>query len=138
MTDLQAAELIEKYFKAHWPNWSFPNEETEVWIRKLRKYDFEKAKYAINKFYLAQTKQGKPPPGRLLAYLRQNALSKTDNKKTEIVKLFQICRPDGRRRWFPFSGPKGTPKSVVENHASRVLEDANRKSEGHYIQWFIE
>ena len=48
MTDEQAYEIIEKVFKAHWPNWRFEEEETLVWIKTLRRFDFNKAKAAIN------------------------------------------------------------------------------------------
>ena len=34
MTELQAAEIIEQVFKAHWSTWKFPIEETRFWIAR--------------------------------------------------------------------------------------------------------
>ena len=136
MTDQQAIDLIA-VFQAHWHTWQFSAEETSVWIQRLRRFDFSKAKHAVNNFYMDQTKQGKPAPGSLLAAIRRAATVKADLEGCEMVQLFEICRADGRRRFYPFSGPAGTPRAAIEAHAQAIAERCNRKESGHYINYFV-
>jgi hypothetical protein len=64
MMDEYATRIIDQVLKAHWPNWTCDGEETLLWVRELRKYDCGLAKTAINNFYMARTKQGKPAPAQ--------------------------------------------------------------------------
>jgi len=97
MTDAEAVNLIETVFVAHWPNWIFSPEETAVWVANLRRYDFAKAKAAINNFYMSQTRQGKPAPGQLLMALRKNARIHSEKRINEPVRLFEIIA-EGKNR----------------------------------------
>jgi len=115
MTDLQAAELIEKVFKTHWHTWRFEVEETAVWVKHLRKYDYARAKTAINNFYMAQTRQGKPAPGSLLAALREHATIKTEAGDNEPVCIFEITKAGKKRGYKFFANPNKMPaKEQIE------------------------
>jgi len=133
MNDLQANEIIDKTLNSHWPTWTFPPEETKVWVRELRKYDYIRAKSAIDNFYMAQTKQGKPAPGAIRAALRANALENRDQQQGKRTgPLFGICRADGRLRWRKFSGDLNMPRQEVENMAGKFCRYANQLEAGHY------
>ena len=97
MTESEAMEFIEKILKSHWPNWTFSGEETLVWIRELRKYNYNLAKVAVNNFYMSQTKQGKPAPAHLLMALTKNARVQQQKQSNEPVLLFEIIK-EGRKR----------------------------------------
>lgn len=125
MTDTQAIELIETVFAAHWPNWTFSEEETAVWIQHLRRYDFARAKQAINNYYMAQTRQGKPAPGNLLNALRKNAAIYSERTVNEPVKLFEIIAEGRERGQGFFATPPLPADQVIEDTAERYREKFN-------------
>jgi len=136
MNDLQAVELIEDVFRVHWPNWNFPLEEAAVWVKELRRYDYDRAKTAINTFYMAQTKQGKPPPASLKAALR-NSIERKDQKEGELTgPLFGIKRADGRLRWHKFTGNLNMAQQDIEAMALKFCRYANLLETGHYIEYY--
>ena len=133
MTDLQAAEIIEQVFKAHWPNWIFSIEETKVWVRQLRYYDFMLAKTAINNFYMAQTRQGKPAPGALIAALRNKARaqdqSAMNNGPVLICEILREGKPRGER----FFGKYLPPNEVCEKMSDKLREKFDNLYGGNHI-----
>ena len=135
MTDLQAAELIEKVFKTHWHTWRFEVEETAVWVKHLRKYDYARAKTAINNFYMAQTRQGKPAPGSLLASLREHATIKTEAGDNEPVCIFEITKAGKKRGYKFFANPNKMPaKEQIEKMAETMRTNFNNMyGDGHIV-----
>ena len=125
MTDIQAIELIETVFAAHWPNWSFTPDETEVWVKNLRRYDFVRAKTAINNYYMSQTRQGKPAPGNLLNALRKNAATHLDRKANEPIKLFEIITEGKERGQGFFATPPLPAEQEIEDSAERYRKNFN-------------
>ena len=123
MTELQAAEMIETVFQAHWPNWSFPVEEMKTWVNVLRRYDFIQARTAINNFYITQTRQGKPPPAVLIAVLNKNARAQGQKAKSnDPVLIFEILK-EGKPRGQRFFG-KNMPQNEVCEKASEALRES--------------
>ena len=136
MTDQQASELIETVFKAHWPNWEFSIVETQEWVKELRRYDYGLAKAAINNFYMAQTKQGKPAPGVLIAELKAKAIVRQDRGKDErLGPLFGIYKADGNLRWRKYVGDLDMPRPEIEALALKFCRYANSIEVGHYIEY---
>ena len=133
MTDLQAAEIIEQVFKAHWPNWIFSIEETKVWVRQLRHYDYNLAKTAINNFYMAQTRQGKPAPGALIAALRNKARAQDQKtKNNDPVLICEILR-EGKPKGQRFYGKHLPPNEVCEKTADKLRENFDNLYGGNHI-----
>ncbi len=133
MTELQASELIETVFQAHWPNWSFPVEETKVWVSCLRRYDFIQAKTAINNFYMAQTRQGKPPPAVLIAVLNKSARAQEQKAKNkDPVLIFEILK-EGKPRGQKFFGKHMPQNEICEKESERVRENFDNLYSGNHI-----
>ncbi|MBE3088569.1 MAG: hypothetical protein IMZ61_14100 [Planctomycetes bacterium] len=137
MTELQAIEIIENVFKTHWHTWKFPIDETKFWMERLIKYDYSLAVKAIDRVYESQGQQQKPAPSSILGALRRHATIKSEADRNECIRLFEVCRADGRRRFFPFSGPVGTTVREIEAHALQVCRACNKKEPGHYINYFV-
>ena len=133
---MEAANIIEDVFKAHWSTWKFPLNETKFWMERLVKFDHKLAVDAIDKLYEQQEHQRKPAPAAVLGALRRHATIKTDNPR-EVVPLYEIIRPDGRRKFFPFCGPKDAPIEAIEEEALRIVKECNKKEQGHYINYFV-
>lgn len=133
MNDLQAAEIIEKVFKAHWPNWNFDVEETAVWVHELRKYDYGRAKSVINNFYMAQTKQGKPAPAHLRRALRNNARIQQKKQSNEPVLLFEIIKEGRERGQFFSQNPPLPADQEIEEYAERGRKAFNNMYGGNHI-----
>lgn len=136
MTDMDATRLIDEVIRVHWPNWNFPSEEAAVWVKELRRYDYDRAKTTINNFYMAQTKQGKPPPASLIAALRNKAREKQCGSSKKIGPLFGICRADGRLRWHKFVGNLNMAQQEIEVMALNFCRKANLIESGHYIEYY--
>jgi hypothetical protein len=134
MTREDAVRLIENVFKAHWTNWRFDDEETAVWIKELCKYEYERAKTAINNFYMAQTKQGKPPPAQIRLVLRKYAQIEKQKQSNEPVKLFEIVR-EGKLRGYSFFKNLPLPADQeIEDYAEKVRKDCDATYGGkHYV-----
>ena len=122
MTDEQAYEIIEKVFKAHWPNWRFEEEETLVWIKTLRRFDFNKAKAAINNLYMSWEKQGKPPAAKIKNALRSTVESKQSNGP---IILYEIIRK-GKKHGMRFCANSIPPIDELEREAGEKLERCNQ------------
>jgi hypothetical protein len=137
MTELQAIEIIDGVFKAHWSTWKFPVHETKFWMERLIRFDYSLAVKAIDKLYENQDQQRKPAPASILVALRRHATIKSDEERKECIPLFEVCRADGRRRFFPFSGPAGTTIREIEAYALQVCRACNKKEPGHYINYFV-
>ena len=137
MTELQAIEIIDSVFKAHWTTWKFPVNETKFWMERLVKFDYSLAVKAIDNLYESQDQQRKPAPASILGALRRNAAIKSDENHNECIPLFEICRADGRRRFFPFSGSAGTTVREIEGYALQICRAYNKKEPGHYINYFV-
>lgn len=137
MTNEEAIMIIEKVIQAHWPNWKFAVEETAVWVQRLRNYDYNRAKTAINNFYMRQTRQGKPPPANLLMALRKNArLPEQTEKTNEPVPLFEIIKKDRKRgqRFFWYLKKQKPDNQVIEDYSERQRKNFNNLYGGeHYV-----
>jgi len=135
MSDEDATRIIDQVLKAHWPNWNFNGEETLVWIRELRKYDYELAKIAINNFYLAQTKQGKPAPAHLLAALNRTARKqqKRESEINEPVLLFEIISEYRTRGQRFFCNPPKPADPEIEAYSERCRQAFNAMYGGNHI-----
>jgi len=137
VTELQAIDIIDSVFKAHWTTWKFPVNETKFWMRRLIRFDYDLAVKAIDNLYESQDQQRKPAPASILRALRRHATIKGGEDRIECIKLFVICQSDGRRRFFPFSGPAGTTAREIEGHALQVCRACNKKDPGHFINYFV-
>jgi hypothetical protein len=136
MSDEDATRIIDQVLKAHWPNWTFNGKETLVWIRELRKYNYEMAKAAINNFYMAQTKQGKPAPAHLLMALRKYARirqEKEEGQSREPVLLFEIIKEGRERGQRFFSNPSKPSDQEIEEYSERGRKAFNSLYGGNHI-----
>ena len=137
MTDLQASEIIDTVFKAHWQNWTFSIIETQEWVRTLRRFDFIRSKAAISEFYMAQTKQGKPAPGALIAAIRAKATIRDERPLVDRTgPLFGIRRADGRLRWNKFCGNLDMAQQEIEVMALKFTRYANLLEPNHYYELY--
>ncbi|MFX0194594.1 MAG: hypothetical protein ACFFCW_00605 [Candidatus Hodarchaeota archaeon] len=134
MTDEDATIIIEQVLKAHWPNWIFNHEEIVVWVKELRKYDYNLAKTAVNNFYMQQIKQGKPAPAHLRMALRKNARAQKEKQNNEPILLFEIIK-EGRERGQRFFCNQPKPaEQEIENYSERVRKLFNAMYRGnHYV-----
>lgn len=137
MSDDQAKKIIDEVLKAHWPNWNFSGEELVVWLRELRKFDFDSAREAINKLYISWEKERYPKMAHIMRAIRNHAGEKTNTGGQR--KLFGIFRQDGRRRYCDFWGPAKTPVQEIEKRARFICERANEEhGQGHYYQVYSD
>ena len=135
MTDMEASDIIETVMKAHWPKWEFRGQELKVWIEELRKFDYETAKYAINELYKVWESTRYPKLPIIMGNIRKLSRAKKQSEKRD-VPLYEILRPDGRRRWAAFVGDANTPRAEVEKDAGIKRDTANRThGDGHIIQY---
>ena len=136
MTDEDANDIIENVMKAHWPKWEFAGQELRVWIEELRKFDYETAKTAINELYKAWESPRYPKMPIVIGNIRK--LAKLQRRaESRLVQLFTICKQDGKRRWFPFTGDANAPREEVTKRAEFLAAEANRlwPEEKHIIHY---
>ncbi len=136
MSDEQANKIINEVMKPHWPSWEFKGQELFVWIRELRKFDYETAKEAINDLYVNWESNRYPKMPHIMASIR--GLSKTRKQANKrLVALFVITKQNGVQRWFPFVGDANTPREDVERRAEALRQEANRlyQDEQHIIHY---
>ena len=137
MNDNQANDIIENVMKAHWPNWVFKGQELFVWMKELRKFDYETAKEAINDLYIKWDSNRYPKMAHIMASIRGLCNARRQANK-RLVALFVITRQNGTPRWFPFTGDVNTPREEVEKQAEDLRQEANRLYQGsqhivHYL-----
>lgn len=135
MTDEQAHEIIDDTIQAHWPNWEFRGQELVIWLKELRKFDYETAKQAINDLYLSWTKERYPKIAHIMAQIRLTAKQKYGTGR--MTALFGIFTKEGKRKWCDFWGMANWPEQEIKSFAERVQTYANDTMEpGHYIHYY--
>ena len=86
---------------------------------------------------MAQTRQGKPPPGVLINTLKAKAaIEDAHPAPSGTGPLFGIRRADGRLRWCRFAGSIDMAQQEIEMMASKFTRYANQLEPGHYYELY--
>lgn len=97
--------FIKEVLLGLWPGWEPTEMEFELWIKKLRRYDYAKSKTACSDFILESERLYKRPPiGRLFKYLNSKKCTQAlKNKDTEPVIAFELFDPEDERWAISFA-----------------------------------
>lgn len=142
MTDKQADEIVGTILPGFWPEWDRTNEQAKSWLKKLRGFDFEKAKKVIEDMHFTREGKYKSPPARvLLEKLEARAVeSHFAPHEREPLLLYEIVA-EGYTRGMKFYMPNGRPPSqeVVVREAEfkrdRLTEMRQREHIIRYAKW---
>ena len=139
MTSEESNTLITDVLRGHWPGWEFTTAQIYGWAKRLKGYDFQRAKDCIANLAFRWNKPGKPPVGVIFTAM-EKAIIPRDSETSGPVQLYVIIRPDGRPAGRPIASPRGVPGDLhaVKMEAEAFLQRVSRGREGYYIQYLIE
>lgn len=145
MTNAQAATILSEVLPGFWPEWEKTDAQSKSWLKKLRSFDFEKAKAVIEDMHFTRDGKYKSPPARvLLEKLEAKAVeSPFAPHERDALLLYEIVA-DGYTRGMKFFMPNGRPpnhEAVVreaEAHRDRLQEMRQREHIIHYADWEAE
>lgn len=145
MTNAQAGEILSEIMPGFWPEWECTDTQTASWMKKLRGFDFEKAKKVIEDMHFTREGKYKNPPARvLLEKLEARAVeSPFAPHEREPLLLYEIIA-EGYTRGMKFYMPNGRPPSQqdVEREAEfkrdKLTQLRQREHIIHYANWEAE
>lgn len=128
MTTIEASTFIHTVLRANWPKWEFSDEHEAEWAKRLKPYDFGKARKAVNDFAFRRTRLGIPPAGNLFTAMKAALLPK-DVSGFEPIHTHEIVKEGNARGYrFAIARRKDLPKDPQEME-DRANRDRDRLNE---------
>ena len=144
MTNIEAKNFIENKLKQLFPQWAPTDLEYSEWLKRLFRYDYNKAVKAITDFVFERSINYKTPPtGKIFAMLKATAIDKTATRQREPLLVYEIIKK-GRKYGFKFSLPSGnepneSQKKALEIEAENIRLNMDRMyGFEHIIKWYID
>lgn len=137
MTPEESQNFI-KVLEGLWPKLIVCTDDTEGWLKRLWRFDYEKARKCVQDFKFNRTRQGLPPTGAVLGAMKPAVLAK-EVTGGEPVELYVIIRPDGRAAGHPVASSKGVPADAEA--VQREAEELRKQLAGDrpdYIVQYLE
>ncbi len=147
MTPEESQNFI-KVLQGYWPKLIVSTDDIQGWLKRLWRFDYEKAKDCVENFKWRRTQQGLPPAGLIMAAMKPAVLPR-EVTGGESVQLYVIMRPDGvdsagnlksRRAGFPITCARGVPADAgkVQDHAESMCRRLAGNREGFYVKWLCK
>jgi hypothetical protein len=123
MTELQAQNFIQATLQGLWPDWEPTDAQYGLWSRKLKRYDYNKAKEAVNEWFCEQTINYKRPPiNKILKWVgTKRAHQAINTEDYELITLYELFDPNSDWR-ISFAGKKGQSHQSLEESAAREVK----------------
>lgn len=103
MTETEAQNFFNEVIKGFWPEWEPTDAQCSLWARKLRRFQYSKAKEAFeNWFCEAQRTYKSPPLNNVLKYLSAKKAWDRGILQPEPVKVFELFDQEKPRRKMAF------------------------------------
>ena len=137
-----------KVLEGLWPKLIVCADDTEGWLKRLWRFDYEKARKCVQDYKFNRTRQGLPPTGVILGVM-ESAVIPREATGGEPVELYVILCPDGvdlagkpkfKRTGFPVAGARGVPANAeaVQREAEELRKRLAGDREGFIVQWLCE
>ena len=133
--------------QGYWPKLIVSADDIQGWLKRLWRFDYEKAKTCVERFKFSRTRQGLPPAGVILGAMKAAVIPK-EGSGGEPVELYVIIRPNGKRDGFPVASARGVPANTeavqleAEELCKRVATVREKGIEivrpGFAVQWLCE
>jgi len=123
MTEIEAQNFISSQLQGLWQGWEPTDAQYGLWSRKLKRYDYHKAKEALNEWFCEQTINYKQPPiNKILRWFSIKKVFKTTEKKDPIPD-YELFDPEDIAYVLSFSpagGKKPWPVQELEVESQRM------------------
>ena len=144
MTETESQQFVSEILKGFWPDWEPADSMYGLWARKLRKFDFEKAKVAIGDWFTETKITGKRPPlNKIIEGLLIRGAYDKSLRRQEPVLAFEIFCEDWQANQIP-GGPPVKRKSsfwsptlakLTRRDPHEIEQEAERCRQ-QYIGWW--
>lgn len=101
MTEGESHNFIVQILQGHWPKWQFTEAQIEGWAKRLRLFDFQRARKCIEDYAFRQSRQGLPPVGQVIDAMKA-AIIPQDYSDYEPIHVYEIVK-EGNTRGYRFS-----------------------------------
>lgn len=136
MTNQEAERFVDSVLKGLWPRWETTEEETTGWVQRLQKYDYGRARQAVNNtFFASSSKRPRPPAGKIFKVLKSKARIILPREATEPVLLFSIIKERFFKEdktstrfakgFFATTPEEACDKNEIERKAEAIREKCN-------------
>ncbi len=145
MTETEAQSIVTDVLKGYWPDWEEADSMYGLWIRKLRKFDFKKAKFLIGEWLCgAKYSKKQPPINKMIQYLllKKTCDESLRGERATPVKAFEIYCEDWQANHFPGGPPVKRHYSFwcasaheLKNRDPHEIEREAERARQKYISW---
>jgi len=90
MTTIEAERLIDSVLRHLWSRWEPKDHELRVWSKRLRRYDYGRAKSALNELFFELPMRVSPPAKEIVQCLKRKAFIRPPESAGEPVYLYSI------------------------------------------------
>ena len=143
MTETESQQFVSEVLKGFWPDWEPADSMYGLWAKKLRKFDFNKAKNSLGQWFCEAKNTGKRPPiNKIIQYLNTQDVRDGRIRKPEPVKAFEIFCEDWTKTQFsvaPFKRKYSFWSSTLHELTCRSPQEIEQEAERArqmYIGWF--
>lgn len=129
MNETEAQNFIEQVLKGLWPDWEPTDAQYGLWVRRLLRFQFYKAKDALEKWFCETQRTYKIPPiNNILKYLSAKKAWDSSKAQPEAVKVFELYDQENPRRRISFW--ESSLEALKKRDPHEIEQEAQRKRLG--------
>ncbi len=145
MTETEAQSFVQDVLKGYWPDWEPTDVIYGLWVWKLRKFDYGKAKAVVGelfceKDYADKYAKKQPPISKILkSLLLKKAYGSLRRARPEPVLVFEVICEDWQKAQYsiaPFKRKYGHWEESLAKLKARDPHEIEQEAE-RCRQWYI-
>lgn len=106
MTETEAQSFVQDVLRGYWPDWEPADVIYGLWVRKLRKFDYGKAKIAVGEWFSDVNFTSKRPPvNKIIKSLLIQGCFDQVLRRAEPVMAFEVFCEDWQKNKFEGGPP---------------------------------
>ena len=151
MTETEAKSFISDVLKGYWPDWEPTDVIYSLWVWKLRRFDYGKAKQALGEWFSEVDYTKKTPPiNKILKFfiLQEAHDENRRGARRKPAKVFEVFCEDWQPNHIPGGPPikrhysawsaslaelKARDPHEIEQEAERVRQDLINRYSGNWV-----
>lgn len=139
MTETEAQNFVNDVLKGLWADWEPTDAQYSLWVRKLLRFQYNKAKVALENWFLETKYTGKQPDiNKILKYLSTKRAYDRGILQPEPVKVFELFDQQNPRWRMSFwesslEALKRREPHEIEREAEQKRLGCNMMYSGNYV-----
>lgn len=129
MNETEAQNFVEQALKGLWTDWEPSDAQYSLWVRRLLRFQFSKAKESLERWLCEANITYKAPPfNKILKYLSAKKAWDRNISQPEPVKVFELYDQENPKRRMSFW--ESSLEALKKRDPHEIEQEAQRKRLG--------